>query len=84
MECANGDLEDGFEKIVLYQYIDETSAHDIGEWSHAARQLPNGKWGSKIGDLEDTIHKTPQALEGIEYGRVGLYMKRRLRRGRLR
>jgi hypothetical protein len=40
-----------------------------GEPSHVARQLPNGKWTTKLGELEDIEHEL-RALEGSEYGTV--------------
>lgn len=35
----------------------------IKEYSHIARQLKNGQWTSKVGDLEDISHKTLEILE---------------------
>lgn len=66
--CANGDLEDGYEKIAIY-------TNDEGKATHAARQLESGKWVSKIGDLEDIEHNTLQSLEGF-YGKLAKFMKR--------
>lgn len=40
------------------------------------RQLPDGKWTSKLGALEDIEHDRLDALEGDDYGRVVAYMKR--------
>lgn len=37
--------------------------------THVARQLPNGKWTSKLGNVEDLEH-TLEALEGPLYGQV--------------
>ena len=45
--CADGSVEQGFEKIVLY-------ADAVGEFCHAARQLPSGAWMSKLGELEES------------------------------
>lgn len=43
-ECCDSDgLEPGFEKVVLY--VDEQH----GRVTHAARQLPDGRWTSKLG-----------------------------------
>ncbi len=47
--CDNYQLESGFEKIAIY-------AIDDGEPIHAARQLPTGKWTSKLGRWEDIRH----------------------------
>ena len=67
--CADESLESGFEKVVLY--VNET-----GNWTHAAKQLPDGRWSSKLGDAEDVTHTTPHGVEGEVYGRIGYYMKR--------
>ena len=48
----------------------------IGEWTHAARQLADGWWTSKLGPAEDIRHRTPQALAGDQYGQVVAFMKR--------
>ena len=67
--CMNGSLEDGFEKVAIYQ-------RPSGVVSHMARQLPFGRWTSKIGDFEDIEHASPGELEGYEYGVVVQYMRR--------
>lgn len=44
---------------------------------HASRQLENGWWASKLGQMgEDIEHKTLKGLEGEEYGQVEMIMKR--------
>ncbi len=67
--CGNGTLEDGFEKIAIYQ-------SSYGEVSHVARQLNSGRWTSKLGTLEDIEHGSPIELEGDRYGVVVQYMRR--------
>ena len=67
--CGGDELEAGHEKIALY-------ADDQGEWTHAALQLPDGWWTSKLGPDEDIFHLTPQALVGDLYGQVQAIMKR--------
>jgi hypothetical protein len=67
--CAGVELETAHEKVALY-------ADDQGEWTHAARQLPDGWWTSKLGPDEDILHRTPQALSGDLYGQVQTIMKR--------
>ncbi len=67
--CQDGKYEDGCVKVALY-------SNRAGRWTHAARQLADGRWTSKIGGLEDIIHKTPFALTGSDYGDVIHYMKR--------
>lgn len=71
--CDHPDLEDGFEKIALYEK---------DEWfKHVARQLPNGNWTSKIGEFEDIEHYSLAAVEGhphkdMSYGKPRYFMKR--------
>lgn len=60
--------EAGFEKVALY---------DNGLfYTHAARQLPNGKWTSKLGKEEDIEHDTPDDVAGGIYGELRKIMKR--------
>ena len=68
--CDDGSLEPGYEKVVLY----ESSA---GKVTHAARQLPNGRWTSKLGSQEDISHDA-YALEGAAYGSVARFLARRV------
>jgi hypothetical protein len=70
MECENGDLEAGYQKVALY-------AHKQDDWLHAAIQEPNGEWSSKLGASYDIRHQSPQCLEGLVYGKVMCFMKRR-------
>jgi hypothetical protein len=69
--CPESNIEIGFEKIVLYALRNEPT--------HAAKQLPDGRWKSKLGQLEDIEHNTPKALEGEKwYGTAVRYMRRRI------
>ena len=71
LPCEGSELEVGFEKIVLYATAD-------GEPSHAARQLPSGKWTSKLGRWQDIEHE----LEGLVcelYGAVKLVLRREIK-----
>ena len=65
--CNNGDLEAGIEKIVIFVLN--------GSPTHAARQLPDGKWTSKCGNLEDISH-TLLAFENSEYGFPAQFLAR--------
>jgi hypothetical protein len=65
--CPDHGLELGVEKIALFADRDGPQ--------HAARQLSNGHWTSKLGEREDIEHALHD-LEGIEYGAVALVMKR--------
>lgn len=69
---ADETYEPGFEKIALFA--------NAGFPTHAARQLPEGRWASKLGFLEDIEHDL-QDLAGTEYGEVIQFFKRRLESG---
>ena len=60
-------LEEGYEKVAVFS---------VGaKPTHAARQLANGLWSSKLGNLEDISHN----LNGVEnktYGTIAFFMKR--------
>jgi hypothetical protein len=68
--CADERLERGYEKITIYADMN-------GVPKHAARQLPSGRWTSKLGPLEDVNHLL-YGLVGHEYGDVVIHMKRKL------
>jgi hypothetical protein len=67
--CGHDQLESGFEKIALFALA--------GMPKHAARQLPNGRWASKVGRREDIEHALHD-LTGMVYGSVVLVLKRPL------
>ncbi len=67
-ECDDGSLDEAYEKLALY------GAGLL--YTHVARQLLDGQWTSKIGQLEDITHVTVEALEGGDYGEVVQFMKR--------
>lgn len=67
--CGDGNPEEGYQKLALF-------AKD-GVPTHAARQLSDGKWTSKIGGHVDVRH-TLAAMEGGHYGDVALYFKKQL------
>ncbi len=67
--CDNDRYEEGVEKVAIY--VDSE-----GIPTHAARQLNNGRWTSKLGKLEDIEHNTLEGLAGYEYGTVAVIMKR--------
>lgn len=70
--CDGEALESGYEKVALF--VDKD-----GMWTHAAKQCWDGQWTSKLGRLEDIIHRTLQAVAGPDpaYGDVACYMKRK-------
>jgi hypothetical protein len=45
-------------------------------YTHAARQLPDGKWTSKLGKGEDIEHDSPDDVAGGVYGELAGVMKR--------
>jgi hypothetical protein len=66
--CAFSELESGWDKVALYQ--------KEGLWKHAARQLPSGKWTSKLGPDEDIEHDDPACICGDSYGELHCIMQR--------
>lgn len=66
--CGDGRIEAGFEKIAIYGRN--------GRWKHVARQLPDGRWTSKLGQAEDICHTTVSALFSDAYGRDVSFMRR--------
>ena len=46
--------------------------------THAARQLSTGKWTSKLGLSIDIEHDSPDVLDGPEYGKASIFLKRKI------
>jgi hypothetical protein len=67
--CADGSLLEDREKIAIY-------TNDQSGFVHAARQEPDGRWKSKLGDEEDIVHETPESLSSDTYGRPRCFMER--------
>jgi hypothetical protein len=65
--CEDGSLEAGFQKLALFE--------KDGIPTHAARQLPDGNWTSKLGAHIDVRHSLG-ALDGGRYGNVALFFKK--------
>jgi hypothetical protein len=65
--CDDDHLEPGYEKVALFALV--------GVPKHASRQLPSGRWVSKLGPSEDIEHALHD-LTGMVYGSVVLVMKR--------
>lgn len=66
--CHTTAYEDEYDKVAIYVREDVPT--------HAAFQLPNGMWSSKLGDWEDIEH----TLEGLVcpwYGTVGAVLRKR-------
>jgi hypothetical protein len=68
--CIDDSFEDGFQKIVIYADVNNKP-------THAARQLPDGYWTSKLGFWYDISH-TIQSMDNGKYGTVAVIMKKRL------
>lgn len=66
-ECSGPEVEVGFEKVCLYL--------KLGRPTHAARQLANGSWTSKLGMSFDISHEL-EGLEGSKYGKPAIYLRR--------
>ena len=69
--CVDAELETGVERVAIF------ALH--GAPTHAARQLPNGHWTSKLGRDVDISHSLA-GLVGANspYGQVVVIMKRRI------
>ena len=67
--CDDANLEDGYDKAALFV--------QNNRWTHAARQLPDGKWTSKLGVFEDIEHDSLDGISGRLYGEVHCIMRRR-------
>ena len=66
--CESGNFEKGFEKIAIYSDKMKTP-------THAARQLDNGSWTSKLGRCNDISHDVI-GVSGFTYGQIAVFMKR--------
>ncbi len=66
--CPDGSQDSGFTKVALYG--------DGVFYTHAARQLPDGRWTSKLGGAEDIEHDTAEDVAGGVYGEVVQFMRR--------
>lgn len=71
-ECNSGEFEEGYEKIAIYGIKESYTP------KHYAIQTSDGKWKSKLGELEDIEHDTLEALNGFFYGVPIAFAKRKL------
>jgi hypothetical protein len=71
-ECKSSKREEGYRKVAIF-FNEQTN-----EWTHAARELNNGCWTSKLGQFADIQHGTPEAIENDDYGKVYCFMKKKL------
>ena len=68
--CDSDELEIGFEKVAIY-------SDKQGVPTHAARQLNDGTWTSKLGMLFDVSH-TIYSIDGGAYGSICTCLKRQI------
>jgi hypothetical protein len=68
--CEICDFDPKYKKIVLYVKTNST------ECTHAARELRNGFWSSKLGRYVDIQHGTPYTIESKVYGEVYCFMRK--------
>lgn len=69
--CEKDDLENGYEKIAIF-------LKPGGTPTHAARQLPSGRWTSRLGPSQDIEHDL-RSVEGRGYGQAKQFMRRPMR-----
>ena len=70
---ANSSPERGIEKIAIYATKEERGRLVP---QHATRQLADGRWTSKIGELEDIKHLSLKDVNCRDYGSAVRFMKR--------
>lgn len=66
--CSSMEPEPGYEKVALFAAPD-------GFPTHASRQLPSGRWTSKLGEGEDIEHDL-EDVGGAIYGSVVQLLRR--------
>ena len=74
VECEGAAMEDGYEKVAIFA--------DEDGFTHVARQMPSGRWTSKLGQHWDIEHEL-DAMAGFDsawpsfrYGEIALIMRR--------
>ena len=67
-ERSNPNLDPALDKVAIFADVS-------GIPTHAARQLPDGWWASKLGENIDIEHEL-SAIEGPGYGRVSVVLAR--------
>ena len=70
-QCHDSRIEDGYQKVALYE--------EQSVWKHAAVQMPNGRWRSKMGQGPVIEHLSPESLSGGPYGNATIYIRRAVR-----
>ena len=67
-EYDGNDAEGGYRSVALYEVQ--------GDMKHAALQMPDGRWRSKMGQGPVIEHDTSESLSHGIYGRPTTYMRR--------
>lgn len=67
--CENPNFEPGLEKIAIFALNDGTP-------THAAKQLNNGNWTSKMGEWHDVEHTLNSMNDSAPYGNALVFMSR--------
>ena len=68
-ECQDATFEVGVEKVAIFAGLDDRP-------THAALQLTDGTWTSKLGQLEDIEHRDLDQVGEGDYGEPVLFLKR--------
>jgi hypothetical protein len=66
--CDGPELEQDFDKVAIYA--------KGAQYTHATRQLADGRWTSKLGQSVLIEHATLDALTGEAYGVIAQVLKR--------
>ena len=67
-QCDDSRAQAGYQKVALYEVQ--------GEMKHAAAQMPNSRWRSKMGQGPVIEHRSPESLSGGPYGEATVYMRK--------
>ena len=67
-QCYDVSPEDGCQKVALYEIQ--------SRFQHAAAQMPNGRWRSKMGRGPVIEHRNPDSLSSGIYGNSTVFMRR--------
>lgn len=78
--CESAELEKGFEKVAIYTRTVAIPNSPKGTTTHMAKQLPDGRWKSKLGREEDIEHDKPESICGKAYGEVKHILKRPIKK----
>lgn len=70
--CFDGVLEEGIQKVAIFA----SGPPEAERPTHAALQLPDGTWTSKLGECEDITHQTAGDVDGPCYGQVRCFLAR--------